>query len=111
MVVLATGALLAGVAAWWWLSMRAREQAVQAARRACRTFDVQLLDETVALRGLRPVRDRDGRLRLRRLYQFEFTRSGSERHGGHVALLGQRLMDVHLEAVDEDDPTPGNRMH
>ena len=103
--------ILAAVGAWWWLSMQAREHAVRAARNACRTFEVQLLDETVALRGLRPLRAADGRLRLRRLYQFEFTRSGGERYRGHVALLGARLMDVHLEAVDEHDPTPRDRLH
>ncbi len=95
---------------WWWASMRSRERAVAHARRACRRFSVQLLDETVALRRLRPVRGRDGSLRVWRLYRFEFTRTGAERFAGHVALLGERLMDVHLDAVDADGPPSGNRL-
>lgn len=104
---------LAGIAAalgWWWLSMRARETAVRAARSACRRFSVQLLDETVALRQLRLARGRDGQLHIWRLYRFEFSQTGGERYGGHVVLLGGRLMDAHLEAVSEDDPPARNRL-
>jgi hypothetical protein len=95
---------------WWWLSMRAREAAVRAARGACRRFSVQLLDETVALSRLRLARGRDGRLHLWRLYRFEFSQTGGERFGGHVVLLGGRLMDAHLEAVDEYAPPARNRL-
>lgn len=102
--------LIAAVAGWWWLSMRARETAVRAARGACRRFSVQLLDETVVLRRIRLARGRDGRLHVWRLYRFEFSQTGGERYGGHVALLGQRLMDAHLEAVNEDDPPARNRL-
>ena len=105
------GLLAVGAAGgWWWLAMRAREVAVVYARHACRRFSVQLLDETVALRRLRPVRGRDGRLHLWRLYHFEFTRTGGERFGGHVALLGQRLMDVHLDAVDDGRSSTRSRL-
>ena len=37
-------AVIAAALGWWWLSMRAREQAVRAARGACLRFSVQLLD-------------------------------------------------------------------
>ncbi len=100
-----------GVAGWWWWSMRAREAAVQAARQACKRFSVQLLDETVALRRLRPVRARDGRLRLWRLYHFEFSQTGGERYAGHVALIGHRLMDVHLDAVEDAGSSARTRLH
>ena len=104
--------LLAVVAivAWWWWSMRAREVAVAAARRACHRFSVQLLDETVSLHRLRPIRGRDGRIHLWRLYQFEFTQTGGERYAGHVVLLGERLMDVHLDAVGAYDATARDRL-
>ena len=101
---------VAAIVGWWWWSMRAREIAVKAARRACQRFSVQLLDETVALHRLRPTRGRDGRLHLWRLYQFEFTQTGGERYAGHVALFGERLMDVHLDAVGENGPAARNRM-
>lgn len=100
--------IVALIAAWWWTSMRAREAATQAARRACRTFDTQLLDDTVALRGLRPRRDSSGALALRRIYRFEFTRSGAERFNGYATLLGRQVLDVHLDAV-EHERAPGKR--
>lgn len=96
------------IATWWWTSMRAREAATRAARQACRTFDTQLLDDTVALRGLRPRRDNNGALALRRTYRFEFTRSGAERFNGYATLLGRRVLDVHLDAV-EHERAPGRR--
>lgn len=90
--------LLAAVLAWWWLSMRARTVAVGTARRACRAAGVQFLDESVVLRGMRPRRDRSGQLRLRRCYAFEFTQSGGERQRGSITLLGDRPLDVRLDA-------------
>lgn len=103
--------LLAGIGAWWWSAMQAREAAVTAARRGCRKFGVQLLDDSVVLRHFRPRRDRDGRWRLRRMYAFEFTRSGGERHTGYVTLLGRRLLDVHLDAGEPGREYPGQRLH
>lgn len=92
------------VAWWWWDAARARETAVDAARRACRQFRVQFLDDSVVLRWQRPGRDREGRLRLGRLYIFEFTREGSARHVGYARMLGQHVVDVHLDAVEDAAP-------
>ena len=103
--------LLAAVAAWWWSAMQVREVAVNAARRGCREFGVQFLDDSVALRHFRPRRDASGRVRLRRFYAFEFTRSGGERHEGYVTLLGRRVLDVHLDAADADRVHPGRTLH
>jgi hypothetical protein len=89
--------LLAAVLAWWWFSMRARTVAVGTARRGCRAAGVQFLDESVVLRRMRPLRDANGRLRLRRCYAFEFTQSGGERRQGRVTLLGDRPLDVRLD--------------
>ncbi len=106
---LLTIVIVALMATWWWTAMRAREAAARAARQACRTFDAQLLDDTVALRGMRPRRDTNGALALRRTYRFEFTRSGAERFNGYATLLGRRVLDVHLDAV-EHERTPGRRI-
>jgi len=94
--------LLALGAFWWWSAMRAREAATRSARRACETFGAQFLDDTVVLRHLRPRRDAHGNLYLRRVYGFEFTQSGGERHAGHATLAGHRVVGVHLDAVDEE---------
>jgi hypothetical protein len=64
-------------AVWFWLdSMKAREIGIQAARNACAEEGLQFLDETVAGRSLRLVRDDDGVLRLQRVFAFEYSDTG-----------------------------------
>jgi len=85
-------------AAWAWNdSLRARERAVAAGRSACKRYGLQFLDETVAFVRLRPARDEDGRLRLRRTYAFEFSDTGDNRRQGVIVTLGGELADVQLE--------------
>lgn len=88
--------------------MQAREAAIRSARRACGTFGAQLLDDTVILRSLR-LRRRRGRGSVLRVYGFEFTQSGVERHNGYATVLGNRVIDVHLDAVDGDRTRPASR--
>lgn len=84
-------------AAWFWMdSLQARDAALDAARRACEAENVQLLDWTVAVRRLRPARDEDGRLRLQRTYEFEFSDTGNNRIPGSLTLLGRQLLAIHL---------------
>ena len=62
---------------WFWVdSMRVREVALEAGRRACAAEGVQFLDWTVAVVKIRIARSVDGRLRLRRIYEFEFSDTG-----------------------------------
>lgn len=85
-------------AGWFWLAgMRARDVAVDAARRACAADGVQLLDDTVALASLRPRRRTTGALALRRVYRFEFSDTGNNRLGGSITLLGGELEALYLE--------------
>ena len=89
--------LLAGMAWLWLFSLRARETAVEAARRACIAEGVQLLDDTVALASFRPQRASSGTLALRRVYRFEFSDTGNNRLGGSVTLLGPAVQALYLE--------------
>ncbi len=89
--------LLVGVAWLWLIGLRARETAVEAARRACIAEDVQLLDDTVALASFRPQRASSGTLVLRRIYRFEFSDTGNNRLGGSVTLLGAEVQALYLE--------------
>ena len=83
---------LLGLFAWFWMdTLRAREAALAAARRACEAEGLQLLDETVAVERLRPARNDEGRLALRRDYLFEYSRDGADRHRGALTLLGREL--------------------
>ena len=97
--MLELAALAVAVAATWlWIdSLRARERAVAAGRAACGRYGLQFLDETVAIVKLRPARDDQGRLRLRRTYAFEFSDTGNNRRQGVIVTLGGQLADVQLE--------------
>ncbi len=86
--------------AWFWTdSMRAREAALDAGRRACTAEGVQLLDWTVMLRQTRLGRDDEGRLRVKRVYEFEFSDTGNNRIKGSITLLGQELLALNLPVV------------
>jgi hypothetical protein len=96
------GLLLLAGGAWLWLdSLRARDAGIAAARTACASEDLQLLDDTVSLASLRLDRDDEGRLKLRRAYDFEYSDTGDNRRRGGVVLLGYRvvLLNVGLRAV------------
>jgi len=81
----------------WYDSMRARERALGAGRQACERDGLQFLDETVQIARLRPARDRDGRLVLRRTYRFEFSDDGVRRREGTVVMLGAELESLQLD--------------
>jgi hypothetical protein len=84
--------------AWLWFdSMRARERAVAAGSRACERDGLQFLDETVECVSLRPARDENGHIALRRIYRFEFSDNGDNRRGGNVSLVGGRVESLTMD--------------
>ena len=93
-------ALLAALAWLWVDSLRAREAALQAGRAACAAEGLMLLDDTVAITSLRPVRDTDGRIRLQRAYSFEYSDSGNNRLDGAVVVLGARVIMLNVGVRD-----------
>ncbi len=96
--------VLAG-GAWLWLdSLKARDDGIAAVRSACLSEDLQLLDDTVSLASLRPARNEDGRLMLRRVYDFEYSDTGDNRRNGSVVLLGHRavVLNVGLRPVPSE---------
>lgn len=90
-------ALLAGLAWLWHDNLRAREAGVRASRATCSAEGLQLLDDTVTMASIRPARDADGRLRLRREYRFEFSDTGNNRRDGAVTLLGEDVLVLRLD--------------
>jgi hypothetical protein len=86
----------AGALALLWTSLQAREAANAAMRAACRAEGLLFLDDTVALASMRPVRDRDGRMALRRVYAFEYSDTGDNRRKASVTMLGSRILAVDM---------------
>lgn len=94
---------LAALAGWLvWDALRARERANDAMRAACRARGLFFLDDTVSLASLRPVRDEDGRMRLRRIYRFQFSDTGHNRREGSITLVASAVTDLRLEAGPDE---------
>ena len=87
------------VAAFWfvWDQMKTREIANDAMREACELRGFLFLDDTVSLRSIRPRRDNEGRVRLARLYTFQYSDTGHNRRSGWIALLGATVTALTLE--------------
>jgi hypothetical protein len=87
--------------AWLWVdSLKAREAAVKAGRNACTAEGLMLLDDTVAIRSLKPARNSDGRVELQRAYDFEYTDNGNNRLHGSIVLLGNRVLLLNVGVRD-----------
>jgi len=96
-------ALPAAALLYWWTGARAREQAIEHARRACRQRKVQFLDQSVALSRRRAVRLPGGSLGLRREFVFEFTTQSAFRDAGRVLMQGPRLLRVEFPYTRDAD--------
>lgn len=84
--------VLAGLT-WLWLdSLKVREAAVAAARAACESDGLLLLDDTVAIRAIKTGRNGQGHVRLQRTYEFEYSDTGDNRRKGSIVMLGQRVV-------------------
>ncbi|MGB4072474.1 DUF3301 domain-containing protein [Pseudomonas sp.] len=90
--------LFATACAWLWHAHGLRERALTLVQQHCAKADVELLDGNVALRKLALLPDARGRKRLARVYGFEFTVTGEQRHAGSIVMFGQHLGRIELAA-------------
>lgn len=88
--------LFASACAWLWHAHGLREHALALVKQHCAKADIELLDENVALRRLARLPDARGRKRLARVYGFEFTVTGEQRHIGSITLFGKQLGRIEL---------------
>jgi len=96
---------LVAIAGWLvWDSLRAREAANAAMRAACRTEGLLFLDDTVGLTSIVPARNGEGRVRLKRVYGFEYSDTGQNRRKGSITMIGSDVLALHigLRAVPDD---------
>jgi hypothetical protein len=92
--------LVLGAIVGLWLKLSvARERAVQEARRQCAQHGLQLLDETVGLRGLR-LRRVNGLRMIERGYGFEVSIDGQDRAPGRLWMIGNALTSVSLPTIE-----------
>lgn len=103
------GFLLLAAIAWLWLdSLKAREQAVAAAKAACNSEHLLLLDDTVAILRIGLARDEEGMLRIGRTYGFEYSDTGNDRSTGSIVMRGSRVVVIN---IDLPDPPEGTAIH
>lgn len=92
----------------WWTGSKARELAIAHARQACRSRQLQFLDQTVALKRMRAARSPRGNHCLQREYEFEFTDQGQFRDKAMVTMRGHQLQNVHFPYTRDEN---GNRIY
>lgn len=83
---------------FWWQSDKVKSLALAQVYRYCKSKNLQLLDQTMVLKGVWPVRDELGMLKLRRRYTFEFSSTGEVRYTGTLELFGRVVQKMELEA-------------
>jgi len=88
--------LFASIVAWLWHAHGLRERALDLVKQHCLRNGLLLLDDNVALRRMTLLADGIGRKRLARIYQFEFTVTGEQRHAGRITLFGRHLGGIQL---------------
>ena len=88
--------LLATGGAWLWHNHGLRERALERVKQHCARLDIELLDGNVALKRIGLVKDANGRRRLARIYNFEFTVTGETRHAGTITQFGAHSAHIEL---------------
>lgn len=93
--------LLSVLVGWFWLdSLKVREAAIAAARAACEAEALMLLDDTVAIAAIKPVRKDTGHITLQRTYKFEYSDTGDNRRTGSLVLQGRRVVIFNVGGRD-----------
>jgi len=95
---LAVSALLITIG-WFFLdSLRAQEKAITICSKACQERNVQLLDQTVSVHRIGIRWGTEG-IRLRRIYRFDYSDDGEDRHTGHLILVGTRQEELSMGLI------------
>lgn len=88
--------LLVALGAWFWHGHGIRERALLAVRRHCEKQSLELLDGHVAFQRFGFCPDAQGQRRLSRIFAFEFTVNGRQRHPGRIVMFGPRVGHIEL---------------
>ena len=88
--------LLATGGAWLWHNHGLREKALARVKQHCTKLDLELLDDNVAFKRFAWLADANGRKRLARVYGFEFTVTGEQRHTGTLTQFGAHQVQIEL---------------
>ncbi|MNE98046.1 hypothetical protein D3C80_1965050 [compost metagenome] len=73
-----------------------REKALERVKQHCAKLDLELLDGNVAFKRFALARDGNGKRRFARVYNFEFTVTGEQRHPGTITQFGAHTVQIEL---------------
>jgi hypothetical protein len=83
---------------YWWRASEQKSVAVAGARAYCKERELQLLDETLVFSRFRLERNLHGKRRLCRVYEFDYSRAGTDRQVGEIVLSGHSILRVILHS-------------
>ena len=81
---------------YWSSAKITHEYAYAAVKQHCQLLRLQTLDDYVAINSIRVEHDCKGRLRLLRLYHFEFSATGNERYNGTITLADRQTHNIQM---------------
>ena len=78
----------------WYEIFKTRERVIQRCQQVCRQAELQFLDQTVAVVSVKFSLGRGCRPELRRVYQFEYSEDGVDRHRAFVDMVNNRIVSL-----------------
>ena len=78
----------------WYEIFKTRERVIQRCQQVCRDAELQFLDQTVAVISFKFRLGRDHRPELYRVYQFEYSENGVDRHKAFADLVNNRIISL-----------------
>ncbi len=101
--------LFIGVLVWFWYdSAKAKDLVMIDCQFACQRRNLQFLDGSVYLKKI-TIKPTTQGFRWYRVYDFEFSKGGFQRHLGHCQILGYHIQRVILDLPpDIDHPETGD---
>ena len=78
----------------WYEIFKTRERVIQRCQQVCREAELQFLDQTVAVVSVKFRLARGCRLELRRVYQFEYSEDGIDRHRAYLDMINNRIVSL-----------------
>ncbi len=92
--------LLLAAIAFWMSTMTSRDAARSLVAEFCRNNNLQLLDQTVALRRVSLRRKINGNLSFVRVFRFDYSDNGFRRRDGMIWMLANRPIQISLQLAD-----------
>ena len=80
--------------------MSSRDAARSLVAEFCRNNNLQLLDQTVALKRIAVRRKYNGNLSFVRVFRFDYSDNGFRRRDGMVWMLASRPLQISLRVAD-----------